>query len=68
MRYSHAPDRTDEEKLSRMARWVLDAEAQGLRYGLRLPGAELPPNSGMAQRDECLRRIALFNLPPQVQS
>lgn len=66
--YSDAPDRTEEEKLSRMARWVLDAEAQGLRYGLRLPGTELPPNSGMAQRDECLRRIALFNLPPQVQS
>jgi uncharacterized protein (DUF58 family) len=46
-----------------MARWVLDAEAQGLRYGLRLPGGELPPDSGKAQRDECLRRIALFNLP-----
>ena len=60
--FSVAPDRTVEEKLSRMARWVLDAEAQGLRYGLRLPGSELPPNNGLAQRDECLRRIALFNL------
>ncbi len=63
--FSEAPDRTEEEKLSRMARWVLDAEAQGLRYGLRLPDGELPPNSGIAQRDECLRRIALFNLPQQ---
>lgn len=65
--YSDAPDRTEEEKLSRMARWVLDAEAQGLRYGLRLPGGELPPNSGQAHRAECLRRIALFNLPQQVR-
>jgi uncharacterized protein (DUF58 family) len=66
--FSDAPDRTEEDKLSRMARWVLDAEAQGLRYGLRLPGGELPPNNGLAQRDECLRRLALFNLQPQVQS
>lgn len=60
---SETPDRTEEEKLARMVRWVLDAEAQGLRYGLRLPGSELPPNNGAAHRDECLRRIALFNLP-----
>ncbi len=57
------PDRNDEDKLARMTRWVLDAEAQGLRYGLRLPDGELPPGNGAAQRDECLRRIALFNLP-----
>ncbi|MCR4302715.1 MAG: DUF58 domain-containing protein [Gallionella sp.] len=60
---SDAPDRTEEEKLSRMTRWVLDAEMQGLRYGLRLPDGELPGSNGIAHRDECLRRIALFNLP-----
>ena len=60
---SDAPDRTEEEKLARMARWVLDTEAQGMRYGLRLPDSELPPNNGTSHRDECLRRIALFNLP-----
>ena len=57
------PDRNNEDKLARMTRWVLDAEAQGLRYGLRLPDGELPPGSGTAQRDECLRRLALFDLP-----
>jgi len=61
--FSDAPDRSVEEKLSRMVRWVLDAEKQGLRYGLRLPDSELPPGTGKAQRDECLCRIALFNLP-----
>ena len=45
-----------------MTRWVLDAEAQGLRYGLRLPDGELPPGNGAAQRDECLRRLALFGM------
>ena len=59
---SDAPDRAEEEKLARMARWVLDAEAQGMRYGLRLPDGELHTNNGAAHRDECLRRIALFNL------
>ena len=58
-----APGRNDEDRLARMTRWVLDAEAQGLRYGLRLPDGELPASNGAAHHDECLRRIALFNLP-----
>lgn len=65
--FSDAPDRNEEDKLARITRWVLDAEAQGLRYGLRLPDGELPSNNGIAHRDECLRRIALFNLPQQEQ-
>ena len=59
------PDRNEEDKLARMTRWVLDAEAQGLRYALRLPDGELPAANGLAHRNECLRRIALFNLPQQ---
>ena len=61
--YIDAPERNEEQKLARMTRWVLDAEAQGLRYGLRMPDGELPSGNGIAHRDECLRRIALFNLP-----
>ncbi len=61
--YADTPDRNGEQKLARITRWVLDAEAQGLRYGLRLPDGELPSGSGIAHRGECLRRIALFNLP-----
>jgi uncharacterized protein (DUF58 family) len=60
--YADTPDRNGEEKLSRMTRWVLDAEMQGLRYRLRMPDSELPSSNGIAHRDECLRRIALFNL------
>ncbi len=60
--FSAAPDADEEAKLARMARWVLDAEISGLRYGLRLPNSELSPNLGAAHRDECLRRLALFNL------
>jgi uncharacterized protein (DUF58 family) len=61
--FNYAFDASTEEKLSRMTRWVLDAEAQGFRYGLRLPDSEFPSGQGVAQRDECLRSIALFNFP-----
>ena len=67
--FSVAAGRNEEVKLARMTRWVLDAECQGLRYGLlyglRLPDGELPPANGIVHRDECLRRIALFSLPQQ---
>ena len=62
---SATPDHNEEEKLARMTRWVLDAESHGLRYGLRLPDRELPPDNGSSHRDACLSRIALFNLSPQ---
>ncbi|MBI5659463.1 MAG: DUF58 domain-containing protein [Nitrosomonadales bacterium] len=51
-----------ERKLEIMARWVLDADAENLHYGLRLPGVELPPRHGAAHRAECLRALALFGL------
>lgn len=60
--FAAAPEPDTEGRLAHVARWVLDAEARGLRYGLRLPDGELPPGGGVAQRDECLRRLALFGL------
>jgi uncharacterized protein (DUF58 family) len=48
-----------EHALSRICAWVLLAESQGLRYGLRLPGAELAPGSGPAHQKNCLQALAL---------
>jgi uncharacterized protein (DUF58 family) len=48
-----------EERLSRLARWVNDAELAGLRYGLRLPSGSVDPDLGPAHRAECMRRLAL---------
>ncbi|MFY9260388.1 MAG: DUF58 domain-containing protein [Gallionella sp.] len=62
--YLHTPERDVEAKLSHLTRWVLDAEAQGLRYGLRLLSNELPADHGAAHRDLCLQQLALFNQPP----
>jgi uncharacterized protein (DUF58 family) len=49
-----------EERLSHLARWVLDAHAAGLTYGLRLPGKTVEMAAGAAQRDRCLEALALF--------
>jgi len=51
-----------EERLSRLARWVVDAHTAGLSFGLRLPGVELPPAPGDAQRERCLEMLALFEM------
>ena len=57
-----APSADPERKLAIMVRWILDAEAQGAVYGMRLPGLDLGPQRGPAHRDECLRAVALFGL------
>jgi uncharacterized protein (DUF58 family) len=49
-----------EERLSRLARWVLDADLQDAAYGLRLPGETIAPDAGPAHRDHCLRALALY--------
>jgi uncharacterized protein (DUF58 family) len=48
-----------EPRLSHLTRWVLDADNCGLNYGLRLPGATLPPANGPTHRADCLRALAL---------
>lgn len=48
-----------EERLSRLAGWVLAAERDGLRYGLRLRGVEIPPDHGASHRAACLQALAL---------
>jgi len=50
-----------EDRLSRLAAWVLAAERAGADYGLRLPGTELPPAQGEAQRRRCLETLALWH-------
>ena len=51
-----------EQRLARMSGQVCDSEAAGDVYGLRLPGAELPPDRGAAHRQAALRRLALFGI------
>jgi uncharacterized protein (DUF58 family) len=51
-----------EARLSQLARWVVDAEAHGERYGLILPGVRWPPERGPEHRHRCLSALARFGL------
>ncbi|MBL8484112.1 MAG: DUF58 domain-containing protein [Rhodocyclaceae bacterium] len=59
------PARLDTEaRLSRLARWCLDANAAGRDYGLVLPAVEIEPGSGPQHLDRCLRALALYGQDP----
>ena len=52
-----------EHKLSRLCAWVLAAQRQGLRYGLRLGQRDMAPDSGEAHQRACLAALALYAKP-----
>lgn len=56
-------DLDSEQRLAILARWMLDAEAAGLAWGLRLPGQRLDPANGAAQLAQGLRALALYGTP-----
>ena len=49
-----------EQRLSRLAAWVLAAEAQGVASGLKLPGQTLAPNQGDAHKRAALDLLGEF--------
>jgi uncharacterized protein (DUF58 family) len=51
-----------EQRLCRLAGWVLEAERAGVQYGLRLPGVEIAPGRGEAHRSACLKALALYGV------
>jgi uncharacterized protein (DUF58 family) len=49
-----------ERRIARLTRWVLMADAAGLRYSLVLPGVQMDAASGPTQRTRCLEALALM--------
>lgn len=59
--FSSLPPTMDTEaRLSRMTRWVIEAEARGLPYAFQLGAVAYSPALGPAHREACLRALALF--------
>ena len=56
------PAMDTETRIAHLTRWVIDADAAGLAYGLRLPGLTLPIANGAMHRGDCLRALALHGL------
>ena len=52
-----------EQRISRLARWLVDAERHGCRSELRLPGQTIGPGRGSAHLDAGLRALALLDTP-----
>lgn len=53
-----------ETKLSRMTRWVIEAEARGMPYAFRLAETILPAGLGAPHQEACLRALALYRKMP----
>ena len=51
-----------EARLAQLARWIVDAEATGERYGLALPGQAFAPDRGPEHRHRCLAALARFGI------
>jgi uncharacterized protein (DUF58 family) len=49
-----------EMKLSRLTRWVIEAESRGLAYTFQLGETSLAPALGPAHQEACLRAMALY--------
>lgn len=54
------PGMAIEARISRLARWVVEADRIGARYQLILPSTTLGPAQGHAHRHACLRALALL--------
>jgi uncharacterized protein (DUF58 family) len=52
-----------EARLEQLARWIVDADSRGERYGLVMPGRLFEADSGPQHRHECLEALARYALP-----
>lgn len=62
--FAQLPGLDTEARLQQLARWVVDAEAGGERYGLVLPGARTLSDRGPEHRHRCLAHLARFGEAP----
>lgn len=53
-----------EFRLSVLAGWILLAEREQVRYGLRIPGRNVDPDMGATHRNTCLEVLALYGEKP----
>lgn len=60
--YDAMPNLGQEERLSRLTWWVLEAERLQVPYGLKLHDQSFRPSIGHAHREQCLRALALFGV------
>jgi len=55
------PASDPEKRLSLLTRRILDTEAAGSAWGLRMPGRIIEPDHGATHQHECLKALALLD-------
>lgn len=65
LRWADADQRDAEATISRLCRWILEAEKTERPYGLVLPSRTIAPDKGRAHRDQCLTALALLEATPR---
>ncbi|MBL39145.1 MAG: DUF58 domain-containing protein [Xanthomonadales bacterium] len=60
LRLTDAPGRSLEERISILARWVMEAERNEFEYGMELGATTIEPGSGEAHRIRCLDALGEF--------
>jgi len=58
--WNHVAAADTEARLSALTRLALDADKNQNVYGLRIPGAVVPPSRGKQHLHHCLRELAVF--------
>jgi uncharacterized protein (DUF58 family) len=61
--FAQLPQLEIEARLEQLARWIVDADSRGERYGLLMPARVFEPDSGPQHRHECLEALARHGLP-----
>jgi uncharacterized protein (DUF58 family) len=60
--FSQLPHLDTETRLEQLARWIVDAEARGERYGLAIASQRIGPDRGPEHRHRCLAALAVHGL------
>ena len=60
--FDRLPHLDTEARLEQLARWIVDADERGDRYGLELPRVHIAPDRGTDHRHRCLAALALHGL------
>jgi uncharacterized protein (DUF58 family) len=66
--FNSLPTLSTEARLEQLARWIVDAEDSGDRYGLEIPGTNIAPDRGADHRHKCLAALALYEFDRNVDA
>jgi len=58
--YASTPGHNNEQRLSQLCRWIIDAEQAVIPFGFSMPSLKLLPAHGLNHTQKCLEALALF--------